>query len=171
MRLRLLLIPLFSTLLALSSCGDDSGGGPPTNTGGAGGDIGPDEEPAPQPGVCRALCCSSGDCSTGESCTTFNASWGTLGYCSGTGWGSDGGVTDGGTTFPADCFTADTPLCNPLTNEGCAGGDACDLGGDDDPEFVPYVDCLAGDNTQGAGETCDAVAGPFCQPGLHCVPN
>lgn len=173
MRIQWLLIPALATLLAFSSCSDNSGGGPPGGSGGTDDDSGPDEEPAPQPGVCRALCCSSTDCATGESCTTFNSSWGTLGYCSGSGWAPDAGtVTDGGTTtLPAGCFTASEPLCNPLTNEGCAAGDACDLGGDEDPEFVPYVDCLAGDNTMGPGETCDAVGGPFCLPGYHCVTN
>ncbi len=49
----------------------------------------------------------------------------------------------------------------------------CDLGGWDesDPTVDPYVECLAGDATQGPGEACDNVEGPFCIPGFHCVSN
>lgn len=175
MRIRLLLGVPFAALLVAAACGSDGGGGPPTGSGGSGGsepDADDDEIP-PSPGTCRPLCCSSADCN-GESCNAFDSGYGTLGVCSGAGWGSDGGGDpDGGPggTFPDTCWTLNDASCNPMTNEGCAAGDACDFGGDDDPEFEPVVGCFGGDNTQGPGETCDAALGPFCIPGFHCVAN
>lgn len=177
MRIRFFWAPIVVTLLCLSSCGDDGGGGPPGGSGGSGGDddAGEDEPPPPEPGTCRRLCCASSDCDSGESCGAFDASYGTLGTCSGGGWGTDGGAVDPdggtGTTLPPGCWTLNAAQCHPLTNEGCAAGDACDVGGLGDPEFEPNVSCYGGDSTQGPGEACDNVEGPFCIPGFHCVPN
>ena len=53
---------------------------------------------------------------------------------------------------------------------GNAGG-ACDVGGQGDPDTQPVVSCYYDDNTQGPGEVCDNVEGPFCMPGFHCVPK
>ena len=163
----------------LAACGSDDGGGPPSSVGGGGGSGGgslPDgSDPdalAPEPGVCRPLCCADSDCGSSGKCQPFDSSTGTLGVCS-TGSGSDAGTaTDGGTSaFPPSCWTVTKPECNPLTNEGCAAGGACDVGGQGDPETKPVVACYYDDNIQGPGEACDNVEGPFCVPGYHCVPK
>ena len=177
MRIRLLLGLSFAALVVASACGsDDSDGGPPGGSGGSGGsdpDADDDEIP-PAPGTCRPVCCSSADCN-GESCNAFDSSYGTLGVCAGSSWGTTDAGSDPdagpGGQFPPGCWTLNDATCNPLTNEGCSAGDACDFGGDGDPEFEPVVGCFGGDNTQGPGETCDAALGPFCIPGFHCVEN
>jgi hypothetical protein len=166
-----------ASLLTLS-CGSSSGDGPPK--GGTGGSAGSSslndaayEEYPPEPGVCRPLCCSNADCAAGAVCTPFDTGAGTLGVCS-TSWAGDGGSDpDAGTGggFPESCWSLNKPECNPLTNEACAPGGACDVGGQGDPETQPIVSCFYDDNTQGPDEVCDNVEGPFCVPGYHCVPN
>lgn len=184
--------------LCVAACGNESSGGPPKGTGGSGGtstlnDGDLPEDFVPEPGVCRALCCADTDCAAGETCTAFDSKAGTLGVCS-PGWaGSDGGDPDAGApdpdagtpdpdagipdpdagapSFPESCWTVNEPECNPLTNESCAAGGACDVGGQGDPTTQPVVSCYYDDNTQGPGEICDNVEGPFCVPGYHCVPN
>ena len=173
---------LFVALVLTTGCGSNSGDGPPVS--GSGGSAGSSslndaayEEYPPEPGVCRALCCSNADCATGEACTPFDTNAGTLGVCS-PGWAGDGGTDpdagassgDGG-AFPESCWTLNNPECNPLSNEPCDVGGACDVGGQGDPQTEPVVSCYYDDNTQGPGETCDNVDGPFCVPGYHCVPN
>ena len=172
---------VLSTSLCMACGGDDGGGGPPGPGGGSGGsggalpDGGQPDALAPEPGVCRKLCCASTDCSAGESCVAFDSAAGTLGTCAP---GGDGGAptdagasVDGGAAFPPSCWTLNKPECNPLTNESCAAGGACDIGGQGDPETKPVVACYYDDNTQGPGEDCDNVEGPFCVPGYHCMPK
>lgn len=173
------ILMLSTSLLAVACGGDDGGGGPPGASGGAAGsggslpDGGEPEAYAPEPGVCRALCCADSDCGSGEKCEPFDPKAGTLGTCTGAWAGSDAGssTADGGTSFPESCWTLTEPECNPLTNEGCAAGGACDIGGMGDPDTKPVVACYYDDNTQGPGEACDNVEGPFCVPGFHCVPK
>ncbi|MBI5536080.1 MAG: hypothetical protein HY898_25390 [Deltaproteobacteria bacterium] len=73
----------------------------------------------------------------------------------------------GGGTLPTGCYTAGTPVCNPLTNSGCASGEACDIssGG---------LKCYPGPNTAGEGETCgagiaDCIAMLTCSPYGECT--
>lgn len=170
---------VLTTSLFTAACGSDKGDGPPSNTGtggggGSGGGLPDGGEPdayAPEPGVCRALCCADSDCGSGEKCEPFDGKWGTLGTCSGTWAGAEGGTADGGASFPPSCWTVNTPECNPLTNEGCGAGGACDVGGMGDPLTKPVIACYYDDNVQGPGEVCDNVEGPFCVPGFHCVPK
>jgi hypothetical protein len=123
------------------------------------------------PGTCRKLCCSSTDCGAlEETCTPFDATLGTLGYCSGTGGTPpDGTATD--PTLPSGCYSGAAPMCNPVTNGGCDAGTACDYSDNGDPNFEPAVACYGGDNTQGPGVSCDVASGPWCVPGFHCVAN
>jgi len=180
-KMRLSMLVLTTSLLAVA-CGDNGDGGPPSGSGGTGSSLPDGGEPeayAPEPGVCRPLCCADTDCATGEICQPLDSSAGTLGYCS-SGWaGTDGGTDtdagstapEGGTTFPESCWTVTQPECNPLTNEGCAAGGACDVGGLGESDTKPVVACYYDDNIQGPGEECDNVDGPFCVPGYHCVPK
>ncbi|GMV13646.1 MAG: hypothetical protein AMXMBFR56_18700 [Polyangiaceae bacterium] len=172
---------VLTTSLCAAACGggDGGGGGPPGAVGGSGGGGGalPDadlpENYAPEPGVCRPLCCADSDCGGTEKCEPFDPKAGTLGVCS-AGWAGEAGTAapDAGTpSFPQSCWTLTTPECNPLTNESCAAGGACDIGGMGDPDTKPVVACYYDDNTQGPGEVCDNVEGPFCVPGFHCVPK
>lgn len=173
------LLVLAASLFA-AACSSDEGSGPPSGgTGGNGGSAGaplhdgdlPDDF-APEPGLCRPLCCTDSDCSAGT-CVAFDSASGTLGACS-SGWaGSEGGLPDAGASgnFTPSCWTANQPACNPLTNESCGASTACDVGGLGDPATKPVIECFSGDNIQGPGEECDNVLGPYCVPGFHCVPN
>lgn len=53
--------------------------------------------------------------------------------------------------------------CNPVTNEPCAAGDACDLS--QEGGFV----CFPPPNDQNTCEPCDNANGPFCQGTNACV--
>lgn len=169
------MLVLTTSLLAAACSGDDGGGGPPTGgTGGGGGsgagpanDSGLPDADAPEPGTCRPLCCADSDCG-GGTCTPLDATAGTLGTCTG---GTGGGTTDAGGALPASCWTATTPECNPLTNEKCGAGGACDVGSLGDPETKPVVSCYYDDNIQGPDEDCDNAGGPYCVAGYHCVPK
>jgi hypothetical protein len=134
---------------------------------------GPYEEPPPQPGTCRALCCSDQDCFPDETCTPFNSAWGTLGVCLSSGGTPDGGLMPdgGGTDFGPSCWSLNAPECNPFTNSQCDAGAACDLASDLDAGDVPGVECGNGENDIGPGGMCDTENGPFCIPGYHCVVN
>jgi len=93
---------------------------------------------------------------------------GTAGDAGSAAMGGSGGSTpgeDAGPTFalPAGCAPADMRfLCNPLTNEGCATGEACDYGLDE------YFQCFPGPNDVDEGGACDLEAGPFCKAGWTC---
>jgi hypothetical protein len=177
MRIRIVLGVGLAALMAAASCGSDGGDGRPGTGGSSNSDAGPDEEPAPEPGVCHKLCCSADDCESSETCKPFNPSYGTLGTCSGTGWGLDAGSGDPdagtGTTLPAGCWTLNQAPCNPVTNEGCTtAGHICDFSAQEDQGNQSIIDCYDPSGaTQGAGEDCESVDGPFCIPGFHCVPS
>ncbi|MBK7580754.1 MAG: hypothetical protein IPI67_11160 [Myxococcales bacterium] len=171
---------VLATSLLVAACGSDSGGGPPGASGGGGGsggtgatagDGGLPEAYAPEPGVCRALCCADTDCGDGLKCEAFDAKAGTLGVCAGSAEGGSVNPEAGAPSFPESCWTLTKPECNPLTNEACAAGGACDIGGQGDPDTKPVVSCYYDDNIQGPGEICDNVDGPFCVPGYHCAPK
>jgi hypothetical protein len=175
MRIRIALGFGLVAFMVAAACGSDGGDGPP-GSGGSGGNGEEDADP-PDPGVCRKLCCSSADCSSGETCNPFNAAHGTLGTCSGAGWGADAGAIDPdagtGSELPASCWTLNPPQCNPVTSEGCdVAGDICDYNAQDDETTNPAVDCFdPSGSEQGPGEACDNVDGPFCIAGFHCLPN
>ena len=178
MRIGKLLIGAIAVASLAWACGSDDGSGPPGTSGGSGGDGGSggtdddagDDEIPPEPGTCGKICCSADDCGSGETCTAFDSTRGTLGVCSGAGFpGDGGGDPDAGTGLPPGCWSGNI-TCNPFTNEGCAAGDACDFS-PGDSETDPIVDCFGGDNTQGPGETCDNTQGPWCIPSYSCIPN
>ncbi|MEM1032599.1 MAG: hypothetical protein AAGN82_19800, partial [Myxococcota bacterium] len=58
-----------------------------------------------------------------------------------------------------------TFLCNPITNEPCGPGEACDLS--TEMEFV----CFGPPNTQEACESCDLMQNSFCVGGFSCQGN
>jgi hypothetical protein len=125
-------------------------------------------EIAAAPGVCHAICCADTDCASGESCVAFDSAAGTFGACSGTGAGQWGSTT----SLPAGCWTLNAPQCDPYNNDQCTEeGDVCGYQPSTDPEFPPLISCAGGDHSRQLGQTCDAVGGPWCQLGLHCVPN
>ena len=170
MRMRWMVLVALASLSGGIACGSDAGDGPP-GTGGNNVNTGepepdPEEPIDPIPGTCQRLCCSSADCGDGETCTALDSANGTLGVCSGSGVP----IGDPPVTLPEGCWSANEPQCNPLTNEGCAAGDACDYG-PGDAEYEPVLGCFGGDNTQGPSETCDLALGPWCVPGYTCVPN
>ena len=82
--------------------------------------------------------------------------------------GGSGGTSpeqDAGPVFdlPTGCAPADSHFaCNPLTNEGCDAGEACDYGLDD------YFTCYPGPNDVDEGGACDLEQGPFCKAGMTC---
>jgi hypothetical protein len=142
----------------------DGGAGAGGIAGNGGGTVG---EAGPAPTVCRKICCSASDCGSGQQCTAVYPSLGTAGLCSGnSGRGQNVGGTgmDGG--LPSTCWRG-AMTCNPLTNEGCAPGDACVLG-DGDPD--PMFDCFPAEDNAGPGEPCDNFEGPFCAAGYLCAP-
>lgn len=174
MRLRKTMAVALAVLCAATACGggDGKGGGPP-GTGNNDDDLSEaevDEEIPPAPGVCRKVCCSAADCAEGETCTALDSGMGTIGVCSGAGGTIAEPGTETGVELPEGCWTVNEAQCNPLTNAGCAAGDACDFG-EGDSEFEPVLGCFGGDNTQGPGESCDNALGPWCVPGFHCVPS
>jgi hypothetical protein len=124
-------------------------------------------QPLPVPGTCRALCCSAADCASGESCEPFDAVLGTLGACSGTGasqWSSPA-------ELPANCWTANQPLCTVATSAECEDTDVCAFVPSTDPEIESVVACAGGERTKTEGEACDLALGPWCGAKLHCVPD
>lgn len=126
-------------------------------------------EIAPEPGVCHMLCCADTDCASGETCVAFDSAAGTLGACSGTGAGQWGSTT---TSLPAGCWTLNAPLCDPFNNDQCTEqGDVCGFQASTDPEFPAGISCAGGEHPRALGESCDAVRGPWCQLGMHCVTN
>lgn len=59
------------------------------------------------------------------------------------------------------CVTGGT-FCNPISNEGCSGGDACDL------NMSNVYACFPPDNVEPLCAKCDP-GGPYCAPGLACL--
>jgi hypothetical protein len=156
------LLPGFALVVTLAACGGsgNDGGGPPRPP------ADPDTSIVPGvPGTCQKLCCSDADCA-GGTCQALDPSSGTIGVCAGSSdtWPSSGAL------FVQSCWTRDQAQCNPLDNSGCDDGEACDFDPGDD-SMDPTVGCFAGEQTLALGEACDAVYGPLCQPGLHCLPN
>jgi hypothetical protein len=61
-------------------------------------------------------------------------------------------------------------LCNPVTNDGCTDGAACDFTQDPDTGQNNGFDCYAGPNDATVCQACDlmAVMAPFCAGGTTC---
>ena len=82
------------------------------------------------------------------------------------------------------CMPACGPkLCNPVTNEGCDseaidGPESCDTP-EDLPGLIPAVSnatgakfvCWPAPNDQWQCGGCDNRVGPYCEPGLACLPD
>jgi len=66
-------------------------------------------------------------------------------------------------TLPTGCVTSTSikTYCNPVTNEGCTGGAACDYGSGS-------LKCYPDGNTEQPGAQCDSKSGKFCIPTYHC---
>ena len=80
------------------------------------------------------------------------------------GSGGTGNTSSGGAGVGGDGEGGHDPSCNPVTNEPCALGEACDAG---DNAFFRYAE----GNVGGLCEPCDSDAGEFCRGGLACVGN
>lgn len=52
--------------------------------------------------------------------------------------------------------------CNPVTNEGCSGGESCDLG-------PSGFECYPPPNDAGICQPCGPSVGAFCSGGLACI--
>lgn len=85
------------------------------------------------------------------------------------GQGGEAGAGEGAggaATLPATCFAGPTE-CDPRTNDGCAMGEACDVGQEDGE--VQLL-CYPPPNEAPLGGECNLTYGPFCQGGLVCGP-
>ena len=83
---------------------------------------------------------------------------------------ASGGAGAGGASgiaLPAGCFNGASAECNPLTNAGCTGGAACDIGIDENQ--VSHLVCYPPPNPAPVGGACNAKDGPFCVPGSVCT--
>ncbi|MEM9696881.1 MAG: hypothetical protein AAGA56_30375 [Myxococcota bacterium] len=67
--------------------------------------------------------------------------------------------------LPPGCWNG-AASCNPLTNDGCGTGEACDAAMENG---MPALSCFPPPNGQGIGEPCDIDRGPFCAGGSTCV--
>ena len=82
------------------------------------------------------------------------------------GFGAGGGGA-GPTSLPPGCFNGASVECNPLTNAGCSGGAACDVGIDENQ--AKHLICYPPPNPAPLGGACNAKDGPFCVPGSVCT--
>lgn len=104
----------------------------------------------PEPGVCHRICCSAADCAPGDTCDPFEPASGSLGVCSSTRPGPDGGTPSGDAGNPPDASGESGP---PPVDAGTgAGGDAGvnDGGMFDAGSLLPY--------------TCWSASDPICDP-------
>ncbi|MCK6535870.1 MAG: hypothetical protein L6Q84_23115 [Polyangiaceae bacterium] len=71
-------------------------------------------------------------------------------------------------TLPSGCVPAGLQTnCNPVTNQGCASGEACDLGSQQGGGSV--LKCFPPPNTQKLGQACsNGDNGPFCEGTMRC---
>ena len=61
--------------------------------------------------------------------------------------------------------------CDPVTNAGCTDGDGCDVNLDDNGDVIGFV-CFTPPYGASLGQACETSdTGPFCSPGLTCVPT
>lgn len=118
----------------------------------------------------------TGNGGTGGTGTAGTGGTGTAGTGTGGTAGSSGSGTAGSAGFvcaldpPSSglsdvgwCVQTGAPgyPCNPVTNQGCGAGQACDFDG-------KAFKCFGGSNTVQACGACDSSAGPFCAPGYTC---
>ena len=127
-----------------------------------------DASPAQQDACAKACGAGATGGAGGSGNVGGTSGTGNTGNVGGTGnvSGTAGGGT-GGFSLPAGCWTGATPKCQPLTNEGCTGTDACDYGLDG--SNVPSLTCWNGSNALDVGDACDDAAGDWCKPKLHCT--
>lgn len=78
---------------------------------------------------------------------------------------ADAGAGDGGLGLDPSCVKPGVlAQCNPVTNQGCGSGKACDLGSNGQSTgFICFQD-----GTQSDGQPCNNATGPWCKAGLHC---
>ena len=87
------------------------------------------------------------------------------------GGSSSGGSSSGGgssVTLPSGCVPAGLQTnCNPVTNQGCASGEACDLASQQGGGSM--LKCFGPPNTQKLGQACsNGDNGPFCEGTMRC---
>ena len=144
------------------------GGGLPSVAPGM--DAGMDPEPALQLPGPALLCATEADCSPGQACVSTGASAATC---------HDTCITDsecgaGGSRCLAVSDTAAAPLsfcsrpCSPLSNLGCAPGEACDVYAIEDGGSDLYTTCRP-DGALQAGSECDSAMPDACSAGTSCA--
>lgn len=139
------LVSLFALAFAGCDSGGDGGASGKVASGGAGGNI-------VGSGATGGVGGASGSGGTGAA-------------GSGGAGGSTGGAGGAAGTFtlPTGCASGWTVHCNPLTNEGCANGDACDL------TQSNGIECFAAPNDAQLGQACDINSGPTCTGTTFCI--
>lgn len=167
--------------MAAAACGDDTGGtaggGGAPGAGGAG-------------GAGSTTTSTTATTSTTNTTTTTSSGGGEGGGTGGAGDGGSGtggdpgaGGAGGGTSIALACEGA-TPLvadgtcappidaeqwmCNPITNEGCEDGGACDFAYVDEAFETIGTFCFPPPLTQEVCEECNGNA-LFCQAGMTCT--
>lgn len=160
--------------LALGACGDDTGGaGGGSGGGGTGGDAS---------GGAGSTTSGSTTTGTTSGSTTTGGDGGAGGGDGGAG-GGEGGAGGGAEPIELACTDVTPPLegdgtcapaidevqwsCNPITNEGCDDGLACDFSYTDETFETIGTACFPPPLTQGLCEECDAEAN-FCEAGMTC---
>ena len=69
----------------------------------------------------------------------------------------------------ADAGSSNTAIgCNPVTNEPCAAGEACDTTSSSAGTVTGFA-CYPGPNTAGLCQICSVSTGPVCAGGLFCA--
>ncbi len=68
--------------------------------------------------------------------------------------------------FSSTCVAPGSVMvqCNPMTNEGCGAGKACDMA----ENAGEYGFVCFPDGTVDEGASCNGVSGPYCKATLHC---
>jgi hypothetical protein len=95
---------------------------------------------------CEKWCCDGSACAD-RMCIPM-LQFGTLGTCRG---------------VPGCLGPGLVASCNPVTNEPCPSGYACDLS-------VSSFQCFPPPNSAGPNEPCNTTLGPYCTGGFKCSP-
>jgi hypothetical protein len=107
-----------------------------------------------------ASCNAPAEPPSGGRCVTLTTS--------GAGGAGGGGGTGGAGGAAGGSGSVVEILCNPVTNEPCTAGNACDSAVDMDMNFVGFQ-CYGGQNTGELCEPCNAQEQEFCVGGLACI--
>jgi hypothetical protein len=107
-------------------------------------------------------CLVANCCSVSEQCnadaTCHMCLWGGMADCD-----ANALYTSFKTCHDGPCGNACASTCNPVTNEGCTGGETCDY----DISSKRFI-CWGGSNVVAICGQCNGAVGPFCAPGETC---